>query len=360
MEQTLGHVTVARNLRAALDAQNGVGATWLPIPFEMGGVASRVPLYGNNWSVRASWRARACLAKTLAAQRHDAVLFHTQVTSLFSVPLMRRVPSVVSLDATPVNFDSIGTFYGHRPEGAGPLDRLKRAMNKASFQSARSLVSWSDWAKQSLVADYGVQADRVHVIAPGAAPAFFEIGERRLSGAPRTDRGPVKLLFVGGDFERKGGPQLLSAMRSGLASRCELHVVTQRDVAPEPGVHIHRGLGPNSAELLRLFEEADVFVLPTLADCLAIVLMEAAAAALPVITTSVGGLSEAVIPGESGLVVPPGDAAALQRAVEDLAGHPARRRRMARAGYELARDKFDSRKNNQRVLQLVAQVAGAN
>ena len=158
-------------------------------------------------------------------------------------------------------------------------------------------MSWSEWAKESLVRDYGVAPDRVRVIPPGAAPAYFEVGRERLAQAVRDGAGPVRLLFVGGAFARKGGPEQLEATRGARARQCELHVVTGSDVALPPDashVHVHRGLTANSPELLALFRDADLFVLPSHADCLAVVLMEATAAALPVITTSVGALGEAV------------------------------------------------------------------
>lgn len=363
MEQSLGHVTVAKNLLSTLGTQTAVTPTWLPVDFGVQGLSARLPLYRSNWSVRASWRAQRALARAQAAKRHDAILFHTQVTSLFSVPLMRRVPSVVSLDATPLNYDSVGAQYGHRPAGDGPLDRLKRAMNRASFQSARALVSWSNWARDSLVDDYGVARERVRVIAPGAASAYFAIGRQRLKSPGRLPGARTRLLFVGGDFGRKGGRELLEAYRGGLHRRCELHLVTGADVpltAADTSVHVHKGLAPNSPELLRLFSEADLFVLPSHADCLAIVLMEATAAALPVVTTAVGALSEAVVPGESGLVVPPGDATALRAAIEQLVGHPARLRRMSRAAHELAREKFDAHQNNLALLHLLSRVASAS
>jgi glycosyltransferase involved in cell wall biosynthesis len=360
MEQSLGHVTVAKNLRSSLDRQHAVDATWLPVEFGAGGLGARLPLYRSNWSVRASARALGAVCGALARRPHHALLFHTQVTSLFSVPLMRRVPTVISLDATPLNYDAVGPYYGHIPATGSALDLLKTGLNRAAFRSARALVSWSEWAKDSLVRDYGVAADHVRVIPPGAAPAYFEVGRERLSYATREAAGPVRLLFVGGDFARKGGPLLLEAMRGALARRCELHVVTGSEVALPPDaahVHVHRGVTANSPELLSLFRAADVFVLPSHADCLAMVLMEASASALPVVTTNVGALGEAVVEGESGLVVPPGDAIALRAAISDLAGNPARRRRMARNAHELARRRFHAEENNRALLSLVAQVA---
>ena len=87
--------------------------------------------------------------------------------------------------------------------------------------------------------------------------------------------------------------------------------------------------------------------------------MEATAAGLPVITTQVGALGEAVLPGESGLVVPPGDGAALAQALRTLVEDGALRRRMGRAGLALAGARFNAERNNRALLDLLAEVAGA-
>jgi glycosyltransferase involved in cell wall biosynthesis len=359
MEQTLGHVTHFQNLREAVRGHADVSATWLPIPFAEHPVAGLLPPL-RNWSVRASLRARRALGRALAAAPHDALVFHTQVTALFSLGLMRRVPTIVSLDATPINYDSVGSYYGHRRAGSGLLDRQKYALNRRVFEAAAGVVTWSAWARDSLDRDYGIDPSRVRVIAPGAASAYFAIGERRLARSEMADPDrPVRLLFVGGDFDRKGGPLLLQCMRGSLADRCELHLVTHAQVTPQRNVVVHQGVRPNSPELLRLFAEADVFVLPTMAECLAVVLMEATAAGLPVITTDVAALGEAVLPGESGLLIRRGDVSALRRALEALVGDAQLRRRMGRDGHALARQKFDAGRNGRALLDLVIEVAQA-
>jgi glycosyltransferase involved in cell wall biosynthesis len=333
--------------------RDDIASNWLPIPFDVRGPARFVPLLRSNWSVRASWRARRALNAALARQSHDALVFHTQVTALFSVALMRRLPTVVSMDATPINYDAVGQFYGHRAAGGGFLDTRKFQMNRAVFDAAASLVTWSEWARRSLVEDYATDPAKIHVLAPGAAPAYFEIGERR---AP-SEAEKLKVLFVGGDFERKGGPLLLDAMGGLLTQRCELHLVTSGSVPPRTNVVVHNGLAPNSPELLRLFSEADLFVLPSYAECLAVVLMEATAAGLPIITTDVGALGEAVEPRTSGLVIPAGNGGALRSALETLLRDSALRQQMGRAGHALARRKFDAHRNNRALLDLVVEHA---
>jgi glycosyltransferase involved in cell wall biosynthesis len=94
-------------------------------------------------------------------------------------------------------------------------------------------------------------------------------------------------------------------------------------------------------------------VLPSYAECLAVVLMEASAAGLPIVTTDVGALSEAVANGQSGIVIPPGNGAALRQSLELLIADPALRDRMGRAGFALAQRKFDSHRNNRALLDIV-------
>ena len=364
LEQALGHVTHARNLQTAAQARPTIAPTWLPIPFHVQGATQFVPLLRSNWSVRASWRARQALDQALTRTAYDALVFHTQVTALFSVGHMRRIPTVVSMDATPINYDTLAAAYHHRPAGSGWVDRKKYRMNHDVFHSAAKIVAWSEWARQSLLDDYGVDGSRVRVLAPGAAEAYFAIGAQRHHDLPEHLPGSpaqrTQVLFVGGDFERKGGPSLLAAMRGPLADLCDLHVVTAGALPPQRNVHVYNGVGPNSPELLRLFRAADVFVLPSRGECLAVVLMEATAAGLPVITTDVGALGEAVRDGETGRVIPPADQGALEAALDALVRDPQLRQRMGRGGLALARAQFRADRNNEALLDLTQEVVEAS
>jgi len=359
MEQTLGHITHHRNLELAVARQSRVRPTWVPVPYPTRGLERLVPGYATNWTIRASYRARRELDRVLATRPHQALFFHTQVTSLFSVGLMRRIPTIVSLDATPINYDSVGRAYGHRPASGSRLDERKHRLNRSVFDAARALVTWSEWARDSLVRDYGVAPGKINVLAPGAAPAYFEVGRDRVHNLRSGD--PVRILFVGGDFVRKGGPLLLDAIRD-LRTRnpFELHLVTNADVAPQPGVTVHRNVAPNSPQLLRLFSAAHVFALPSSAECLSIALMEAAAAALPILTTDVGALSEVAGDGDNALAIAAGDREALRSALARMIDDDLLRRRLGLASLALARKKFSAEDNDRAILDLIAEIAVAS
>jgi len=264
---------------------------------------------------------------------------------------MARIPTVVSMDATPLNFDSIGSPYDHTPSSFKLLESIKNTITRRTFNSAARLVTWCDWAKDSLVADYGIDAGKVEVIPPGVDVDKWK------SAHEVEAKLPVRLLFVGGDFRRKGGETVLDAFCKSLANECELDIITREQVNTRgmPGVRVHHGLGPNAPELMDLYARADIFVFPTQADVLPLAIMEAMASGLPVITTEVGGLREQVEDGVTGFVVPLSDANALATATLRLVRDPALRKVMSLAARRAAEEKYNAALNYQRLLDVCKQ-----
>jgi len=353
LEYSLGHVTHAANLKAVLALRPHIVPHCVDLPYTgMTAPWTRLPGVRSNWSLRASIGAYLGLRRE--ASHCDGLLFHTQVTSLLSASLTARTPSVVSLDATPLQYDALGAFYGHAP-GSGRIEALKKRLNLRTFGAARALVTWSEWAKRSLVDDYGVDPSKVEVIPPGIDVAAWNFGDR-----PVKDT--VEFLFVGGDFVRKGGDTLLDAWRAlphAVRSRARLHVVTKTEgvgVGVE-GVEVHTGVAPNSRQLLDLYRRADAFVFPTRGDCLPLAVLEALASGLPVITTSVAALPEAVVDGHSGRIVPVDQGAELAAAVAELAGDAGLRRRLGASARSEALSRFDATANYGRLVDLVAGAA---
>jgi hypothetical protein len=346
MEQTLGHVAYGLSLRAALAKRSDVECQWLDVPFAADGIG-RVPLLGTNWTVRGSLRAARAIAGANAERPLDALFVHTQTIGLFSAPFMAKIPTLMSVDATPMNYDDLAHYYGDRVHPP-PIERVKLWAHRAVMKRSRWFTTWSQWAKDSLIRDYGVAGDKITVIHPGTVLGNFPAPETR-----RPKRGgPLQVLFVGGDFPRKGGDLLLEAERA-LRGKIELHLVTGADVPASPGVSVYRGLKPHSPELLRRYAEADVFVLPTRADCLAVVLGEAMASSLPIITTRVGAHAEAVEDGKSGFVIDVDDAQALRDRLERLAADPELSHRMGQRAREIGAERFDMEKNANRILDIL-------
>jgi glycosyltransferase involved in cell wall biosynthesis len=350
MEQDVGHAVQALHLRRELAAIEGIEWDYVPVSFyQRGGLLEKLPLPAT---IRASLRARFEVKAGLGRRLPDAMLWNTQKPAVFCQGLLDQVPSAITLDVTPKQYDEIGEEYGHRPDGFPPLRAAKHALNRRLFSKARRLLPATDWVARSLVDDYDVLAERIEVLPPGTdLTRFTPVGRR-----PSEDDGVLRVLFVGGDFHRKGGDVLLDWYRNAAPEKVELNLVTRDAVSPPPGVRIHR-LDYGDAELTRLYREADVFALPSRAECFGLVLSEALACGVPCVTCPVGGLPEVVQDGVTGLMVRPGDAVSLGEAMSALLADASLRRRLGEAGRKDAEQRFDARRNVRRMVEVLREVA---
>ncbi|MEU0934026.1 glycosyltransferase family 4 protein [Embleya sp. NPDC005971] len=180
-----------------------------------------------------------------------------------------------------------------------------------------------------LVTEYGLAADRVHVVGAGtnAGPAAADPGPRAAD--------PPRLLFVGTQWELKGGPTLLEAF-ARLYARDPRRTLTLVGSGPDgplpPGV---RALGrvPHAA-MGAAYDEADAVVIPTHMEAFGIALVEALTRGLPCVASTVG--NQPWIVGDAGIAVPPGDVDALTEALTQLsADYPTFRTRALTRGVEL-------------------------
>jgi glycosyltransferase involved in cell wall biosynthesis len=180
---------------------------------------------------------------------------------------------------------------------------------------------------RSVVEDYGCAPDRVACVFAGSnvSPAAAE----NLDGRRFAER---HILFVGVDWERKGGPVLLDAFRMLRKSLPDVRL-TIVGCAPdihEQGVHVV-GLVPLE-EVARYYRCASVFCLPTLNEPFGLVFLEAFAYGLPVVATRIGAIPEIVAEGESGYLVSPQNSGELAQALRRLLSDPARCERFGEFG----------------------------
>ena len=228
---------------------------------------------------------------------------------------------------------------GHRPPG-GEADEV-RAREGEVLAAATAVVTTSAWTRRRLGELYGLPADRVHVAAPGVDPAGL---------APGTAAGDA-LLCVAAVTPDKGHDVLLDALATAtdLSWRCACVGSLDRDPAFADGVRRatrKQGLddrvrfpGPRTGpELDRAYAAADLLVLASHAETYGMVVTEALARGLPVLAAEVGGVTEALGHGQDGtrpgLLVAPGDPAALGAALRAWLGDAELRGRLRRAARE--------------------------
>jgi hypothetical protein len=254
----------------------------------------------------------------------DAVL---QVGSGFVVPEGPRLAT----------FDDMTVLQARRLDH-GLLQRLSEAeidtwagRQRSIYERAEACCVTTRWAAESVVSDYGIDPERVHVVGIG----------RNLDPRPLPrEWSPPRFLFVGQDWKRKNGDGLLRAFREvrGRHPEATLAIVGNHPaVRAEPGVVLEGGLYLNQprqrARMEELFESSTCLVLPSLIEPSAIVHLEAAAAGVPSIGTTVGGVADLV--GESGRLVDPGDHEGLVAAMLELA-EPETAERLGAAARERA------------------------
>jgi glycosyltransferase involved in cell wall biosynthesis/GT2 family glycosyltransferase len=352
LEQTLGHITHSKNLQSLVPTMSDVTPIFLPIDADVGRL-SWLP-GTSNWTVRAGIRARRAVGRALSTDQGrsaDAMFVHTQVPAVLLGRWMRKIPTVVSIDATPKQYDALGEHYSH-VVGPSAVEWLKTLINVRCFVRAEHVIAWSSWAKTGLVEQYGIEPARITVIPPGVDVHHWATSERR---GVRED--PLRVLFVGGDLHRKGGDLLISAARllgeDSDVPAFEVHLVTTSDVAEEPGVVVHSNLLPNSPELVEQYHRADIFCLPTLGDCLPMVLAEAAAAGLPLIATDVGAIREVVQDETTGRLIRPGRLDDLVAALRSMLMSENERLRLGEAARDLALREHDAQRNARRIIEVL-------
>lgn len=253
-----------------------------------------------------SRRARARLAGT--ADAADVVF---QTHALFATSDAR---TVMYVDCT--HRQSMAQWPAWNPLTGRDLERwLERETDQ--YRHAAHVFAFSEETARSLVAEYGVAAARVSVVGAGVD---IEHVPRR---GPRGD-GPPVILFVGNDFERKGGPRLLEAFRRLRRRVPDARLVivgTPYPLPPCAGVE-QLGRVHGRERMDRLYAEADVFCLPSSFDPFPGALLEAMAHGLPCVVTTTCGIPEIVVDGVTALSVRRGPTMNLEltTALERLVG----------------------------------------
>jgi glycosyltransferase involved in cell wall biosynthesis len=237
-----------------------------------------------------------------AARRVDADLLHAHWLPSGWVAARTGKPYVVQVWGTDV-------------ELARRAPRLARGV----LRGARLVIAASTALAESARA---LGAQEVRVI-PSGVDLPPEVGE---------EASPPEILYAGRLSPEKGVEELVAAADG-------LKLVVAGDGPQRARVPGALGFVPHD-ELQGLYARAAVVACPSRREGFGVACLEAMAHGRPVIATDVGGLRDLVVDGETGLVVPPRDPAALRAALDRLLADPALRRRLGSAGRRRAQERF--------------------
>jgi alpha-maltose-1-phosphate synthase len=306
------------------------------------------PTY-KRWGVRyhlgaPSYRLRSRLASRAIDEHRAQVDCILQIGATFEPRGRRGLPYALFCDSN-IATSLEGVKYGVSDTAwlrPAEFEAIRRRETKV-YREASAIMTISEYLRRSFIDHFGVPEDRVHTVGAGPNLELNRVPEPRT--APRT--GAPTILFVGKQFERKGGAQLLEAFRLVRMRIPEARLVVVGPTSPPaagPGVSWLGNLNKNDAEqwsrMAAAYRDADVFCLPSLFEPFGIVILEAMYFGLPCIGTAAWAIPEMIVDGETGYTVPRGSVTTLADRLTEVLADPALARRMGLAGRRRAEEHF--------------------
>ncbi len=226
---------------------------------------------------------------------------------------------------------------GHRSSNLGPVtdDRIDVLVEEESdrYRACTGVFTMSQWFANWLTDVVGVPQNKIHVVGGGlnARP----VRRRNPPTNPSTSRHRNRLLFVGRDFWRKGGDvvvEAVAALRQSGAGDYRLTVAGPTtwplEGAPPEWVDFKGSLTPG--DVSELWQEHDVFVLPSRFEAYGLTFLEARASGLPCVGRRAFAMPELVPDGAGALVAEESDGDELAAAIHAVSTDEAMAQRVAR------------------------------
>ena len=209
------------------------------------------------------------------------------------------------------------------------------ACEKSIYMHAARVFTRSTNISRSLTDQYGIPEFKVRCIYAGANTPLKGMDPRE------KDYSAQAILFVGLDWHRKGGPQLVAAFQQLRAKfpQATLTVVGNSVPQATPGINVVGRVAVD--ELGAYYQAATIFCMPSRNEPFGVVFVEAMAHALPVVAARIGALPDLVTDDRNGYLVPADDVGALTQALEKLMESKARRAQFGRQSWQLARDRYN-------------------
>jgi glycosyltransferase involved in cell wall biosynthesis len=258
--------------------------------------------------------------------------------------LKTSIPIVYMSDTT---FAAINGYYADFSNLLA-ISRIEaNFIERLAIRKAAHLIYPSQWAANSAIRDYGASQDRVHVFPMGAniddPPSAKHIAIRQ-----RSER--IRLLFVGVDWERKGGPVAFETLRIleqlGIPATLTIIGCVPPTEFSHPAMTVipflNKNIPSERKQLADYYLNSDIFILPTRAECMGVVFCEAAAFGLPSFASETGGIPSVIENERTGRLFPlDANGQDYAKAIVELWRDPARLDKMVSA----SRDHYESQLN---------------
>ncbi|MEO6030150.1 MAG: glycosyltransferase family 4 protein [Candidatus Binatia bacterium] len=312
-------------------------------------------------------RALAALTRLFRRERFALVHTHTPKTALLGQLAARfaRVPHIVN------------TVHGLLGHADVPMPRraVLALIDRATCMLSSSVLSQSREDVDHAIAHRLCRRSRIRHLGQGIDLGRFDpsrvlaAGREPLRARLGLPTDGLVIAMIARFTREKGYPEFLTMARRIAGERSDAHFLVvgtslrERDavrlVPSEVGLSGRMTVLVDRRDMPEIYATADLVVLPTYREGFPRSLVEASAMGIPVVSTQIRGCREAVVDGETGVLVPPGDANALYDAVATLVADPARRRRMSDVASRRARLEFDERRVCERVVTLYRNLLGA-
>lgn len=296
-----------------------------------------------------AYMSRRLIDRKINQRNYSVLHFHTQPLAFLALDLLKKIPTVITIDFTAIQAATEKTDPNFRW-----TYNPNFLLEKRVFQAAAKLITFSEATRKSVIEDYKIDENKVKVIYPGV-----DINKIPLPTNPkRIEQKPYKILFIGGHFERKGGQDLLEVFLERFADQAELHLVTQTPIkCDRPNVYIYQNIKAYTPQWLELYHQADVFILPTYSEPFGWVFIEAMAAGLPIVTTRVNAIPEIVSHEKTGFLIQPGDRTDLANRIQQLIENRNLGREMGAKGRQIVEQKFNAHTNFQTLESIFQEIS---
>jgi len=279
-----------------------------------------------------TFRRHTAIAGDIFKQRKGKYDYYLQQRALFSPVGYCQTPYAISTDATHAitlrHWPEWSPFSGHE------LDEWM-AYEKEIYDHADLLFPRSQYVADSFINDYQQPADKVHVCGSGLNFNFIPPEHGQYDG--------TSILFVGYDFKRKGGYNVLKAFSKARESLpgITLTICGPKNIPVElPEGVVSLGTVADRKKISSLYSQSSLFIMPSIFEAWGNVYLEAMAYGVPCIASNYGATPEIISHGVDGLLVDPLDVDSITEAIFDILSHKDKVAQMGNAARQKVLSRF--------------------